>query len=93
MKLYHVLKSCIYLRKFRIENSFYSVEEYLDRNNKYDLGYPDNYSFVFYLHALVSYIYFNCYLFYVKTILCKYQCNLLTISVSSDDVPEWINEC
>jgi hypothetical protein len=26
------------LRKFLIENSFYSVEEYLDRNNKFDLG-------------------------------------------------------
>jgi hypothetical protein len=26
------------LRKFLIENSFYSAEEYLDRNNKFDLG-------------------------------------------------------
>jgi hypothetical protein len=26
------------LRKFLMENSFYSVEEYIDRNNKFDLG-------------------------------------------------------
>jgi hypothetical protein len=26
------------LRKFLMENSFYSVEEYFDRNNKFDLG-------------------------------------------------------
>jgi hypothetical protein len=32
------MKVNIKLRKLLIQNSFYSVEEFLDRNNKFDLG-------------------------------------------------------
>jgi hypothetical protein len=35
----HIINKFKYeLRKFLMENSFYSVEEYIDRNSKLDLG-------------------------------------------------------
>jgi hypothetical protein len=40
-----------------IENSFYSVEEYLDRNRQFDLGLLVIMAFYLSLHSLASYIY------------------------------------